>query len=90
MDELIAGGYDEEFRVRLLKAATKGFSRMWEQERLGESRINRPEASTRKARRWGKLCGKTSWFKTTKRREPNLKMDKLNVALGEVAPIYKR
>ena len=63
MDELISGGYDQAFRERILEAGTKGFVKMWEQERQGISRINRPEKSTRRSRRWNKLCGKTSWYK---------------------------
>ena len=57
MDELIAGGYDQAFREKILEAGTKGFVKMWEQERQGISRINRPEKATRKTRRWNKLCG---------------------------------
>ena len=51
MDELISGGYIEDFRFRILKAATTEFVKMWEQERLGKTMINRPDLTTRKARR---------------------------------------
>ena len=57
MDELISGGYNQEFRMKVLKSAMTGFLRMWEMEVREEGRINRPEKSYRTKRRWGKLCG---------------------------------
>ena len=63
MDELIAGKFSREFRIKVLKSAMTGFLRMWELEVKGEGKINRPEKSSRQKRRWGKLCGKQQWFK---------------------------
>ena len=38
----------------------------------------------------GNYVAKPAGSKPPRKENPNLKMDKLNVALGEVAPIYKR
>ena len=77
MDELIAGGFGEEFRRQALDAATKGFLKFWCSQCRGEGRINRPEAASRSLRRWKKLCGKTNWFKI-QHKEPT-EADGINV-----------
>ena len=70
MDELAAGGYPIEFRMKVLEAACKGYGRMWESQVNGTGHINRPEKLTRNRRRWEKLCGKTTWFKTRRNNKP--------------------
>ena len=66
MEELRIGGHTVEFRMEALNSATRGYIRMWESQVKGEGWVNRPEKSTRKARRHSKLMGKTNWFRTTK------------------------
>ena len=51
MDELILGGCNLEFRVKVLNAAMKGYIRMYFDQREGKGRINRPERTTRLKRR---------------------------------------
>ena len=62
MDELEHGGYSSSWREKVLEAATRGYERLWMMEIEGKGRLNRPEASSRKTRRWKKLMGKTNWF----------------------------
>ena len=40
MDELISGGYNKEFRIKVLKSAMTGFLRMWETEVKSEGKVN--------------------------------------------------
>ena len=47
MDQLILGGYNLEFRVKVLTAAMKGCIKMYCNQREGKGRINRPERATR-------------------------------------------
>ena len=63
MEELRIGGHTLEFRKEALDSATRGYTRMWEKQVKGEGWVNRPEGSTRQARRHNKLLGKTNWFK---------------------------
>ena len=71
MDELAAGGYNLEFRVKVLKAATIGYTRMWESEVNKTGHVNRPEATTKSKRRWARLCRKSTCFKTNRgKKEP--------------------
>ena len=69
MNELILGGYNLEFRVKVLTSAMKGYMKMYNDQKEGTGRINRPERTTRLRRRWGKLVGKTTWYKNRKGEE---------------------
>ena len=63
MEELGAGGYSEDWRMRIIEAAIIGYERMWELEVKGQGFVNRPDYHTKLKRRWGKLVGKQNWFK---------------------------
>ena len=39
---------------------------MWESEVNKTGHVNRPEATTKSKRRWARLCGKSTWFKTNR------------------------
>ena len=67
MDELIEGGYSEQWRLEALRSAVGGFERMLEREVKGEGKVNRPGSATALNRRWKKLCSKTTWFQPTGR-----------------------
>ena len=66
MDELKAGGFSQQFREKVLDAATTGYMRMWRGEKEGKGYVNRPERDSRMKRRWTKLLGKTTWFNREK------------------------
>ena len=76
----------------VLKSAMTGFLRMWEMEVSKEGRINRPEKSSRSKRRWGKLCGKQQWFKSTKQAKnanaKNQGKKKGNIMKQEIEGVY--
>ena len=70
MDELIWGGYDANFRVKILSAAITGYIRMWNDQREGKGYINRPEAASRTTRRWKNCVERTLGIKRKGRATP--------------------
>ena len=69
MEELKVSGHSQGWRETVLEAGMKGYMRMWQKERKGEGRLNRPDKSTRRSRRYNKLCGKFNWFNQNKGKE---------------------
>ena len=69
MEELETGGYNEGWRSKVLESAVVGYERILRSEITGQGYVNRPETHTKLKRRWNKLVGKHSWFKTDKNRQ---------------------
>ena len=74
MGELVAGGYNLQWRMMVLEAGLTGYGRMWEAEVREEGFVNRPEKSTFLKRRADLLTGDQTWFKGLKNKnEPPTK-----------------
>ena len=50
--------------------------RIYFDQREGKGSINRPEKTTRLKKRWGRLVGKTTWYKTKRERRTQAKVSR--------------
>ena len=76
MSELAMGGYTHTWRMDVLQAGIKGYSRMWASETDGKGWVNRPEHATATKRRAEKLTGASNWFKKTSKTQQEPKRSK--------------
>ena len=72
MDELAGNGYSVQWRRNIIKAALGEF------KGYAQDTINRPGASTARARRVRKLVGKATWFSKRKDRKEEEKRENRN------------
>ena len=63
MTKLKWGGYSLEWRMKILDAAFKGYSKIWTLEATGCGHVNRPKHVTKVKRRAQRLEGSNNWFK---------------------------
>ena len=63
-EELMKGGFSQNWVKNALGAAATGYARMAKSEIEGKVPVNRPEKSGRKTRLVKKLVGKSTWFKS--------------------------
>ena len=66
ISDLLRGGFPKNWVFNSVMARVTGYSRMVKNELDGKGPVNRPEAHTRKIRRFKRLCLKSSWFKGPK------------------------
>ena len=62
MIKMWKSGHDEETRLQIMKAATRGYYKMVENEVLGVGRVNRPADEGKREREMRKILGKTEWY----------------------------
>ena len=72
MDNLCGMGYGYQWRVRVLRSTLAGYKRVMEKVDRGETKRKREGKTTRLTRRWKKLMGPSTWFKSDKRRNEEL------------------
>ena len=58
-----ASGYEEQFRLEVIKSAVEGFNKMVEAEKSGGRPVNRPRSWEADKRQQQKYSKKRSWYK---------------------------
>ena len=62
MIKMWKSGHNEETRVQIVKAATRGYYKMVENEVLGVGKVNRPANEGRREREIRRVLGRTEWY----------------------------